>query len=217
MEAMFHAASTRMRPLLMTSLSACIGLFPAAISTGIGSRVQRPLATVIVGGMLIGPFMLLIVVPAPEMVFDGRAEDKPQPKAQNRIYISMNTARFSRQRMRPRFHPGRYSGLALITLVGVSALSLWPALAGEPSTQPPEPRRPATRLKRPVPALPRPARPPAWRRQRTVRQKAMSIVPPQTKARPAEQEAPPRPTPATTCPSSFRERRAPHAGQKRLR
>ena len=55
MDAMFHAASTRMRPLLMTSLSACIGLFPAAISTGIGSQVQRPLATVIVGGMLVGP------------------------------------------------------------------------------------------------------------------------------------------------------------------
>jgi len=81
MEAMFHAASTRMRPLLMTSLSACIGLFPAAISTGIGSQVQRPLATVIVGGMLIGPFMLLIVVPALKMVFLGGADDKPPPRA----------------------------------------------------------------------------------------------------------------------------------------
>ncbi len=68
-EAMFHAASTRMRPLLMTSLSACIGLFPAAISTGIGSQVQRPLATVIVGGMLLGPIMLLLVVPPLKVVF----------------------------------------------------------------------------------------------------------------------------------------------------
>ena len=48
----------------MMTLSACIGLLPAAISTGIGSQVQRPLATVIVGGMLIGPIMLLVVVPA---------------------------------------------------------------------------------------------------------------------------------------------------------
>src|SRR5271157_2195339 len=39
MESMFHAASTRMRPLLMTSLSACIGLLPAALSHGIGSQV----------------------------------------------------------------------------------------------------------------------------------------------------------------------------------
>ena len=67
-----------MRPLLMTSLSACIGLLPAAISTGIGSQVQRPLATVIVGGMLVGPIMLLIVVPALKMVSLGR-DKKPAP------------------------------------------------------------------------------------------------------------------------------------------
>ena len=70
-EAMYRAATTRMRPLLMTALSACIGLFPAAISTGIGSQVQRPLATVIVGGMFVGPVMLLVVVPALRMVFLG--------------------------------------------------------------------------------------------------------------------------------------------------
>jgi cobalt-zinc-cadmium resistance protein CzcA len=81
LEAMFHAGSTRMRPLLMTSLSACIGLFPAAISKGIGSEVQRPLATVIVGGMLIGPIMLLIVVPALKMVFlrNQKHADVPTP------------------------------------------------------------------------------------------------------------------------------------------
>jgi cobalt-zinc-cadmium resistance protein CzcA len=74
-DAMFRAASTRMRPLLMTALSACIGLFPAAISTGIGSQVQRPLATVIVGGMLLGPVMLLLAVPALRMIFLGRDHD----------------------------------------------------------------------------------------------------------------------------------------------
>ena len=70
-DAMYRAATTRMRPLLMTSLSACIGLFPAAISTGIGSQVQRPLATVIVGGMLVGPVMLLLAVPALRLIFIG--------------------------------------------------------------------------------------------------------------------------------------------------
>jgi cobalt-zinc-cadmium resistance protein CzcA len=74
LDAMFHAASTRMRPLLMTSLSACIGLLPAAVSTGIGSQVQRPLATVIVGGMLVGPIMLLVVVPALKMAILGRGD-----------------------------------------------------------------------------------------------------------------------------------------------
>jgi cobalt-zinc-cadmium resistance protein CzcA len=71
-DAMYRAATTRMRPLLMTALSACIGLLPAAISTGIGSQVQRPLATVIVGGMLLGPVMLLLAVPALRMMFLGR-------------------------------------------------------------------------------------------------------------------------------------------------
>jgi cobalt-zinc-cadmium resistance protein CzcA len=78
-DAMFKAASTRMRPLLMTSLSACIGLLPAAISTGIGSQVQRPLATVVVGGMLVGPIMLLVVVPALKMIFLGREDNVSTP------------------------------------------------------------------------------------------------------------------------------------------
>ncbi|HVR86763.1 MAG TPA: CusA/CzcA family heavy metal efflux RND transporter [Planctomycetota bacterium] len=71
-DGMFHAAAHRMRPMLMTALSACIGLLPAAISTGIGSQVQRPLATVVVGGLLIGPLMLLVVVPPLRMVFLGK-------------------------------------------------------------------------------------------------------------------------------------------------
>jgi heavy metal efflux system protein len=74
-EAMFHAATQRMRPMLMTALSACIGLFPAAISTGIGSQVQRPLAIVVVGGMLIGPILLLIVVPALQVMFLSQASE----------------------------------------------------------------------------------------------------------------------------------------------
>jgi cobalt-zinc-cadmium resistance protein CzcA len=80
LESMYRAASTRMRPLLMTALSACIGLFPAAISTGIGSQVQRPLATVIVGGMLVGPVMLLLAVPALRMIFIGQ-DNGHDPKA----------------------------------------------------------------------------------------------------------------------------------------
>lgn len=76
--AMFNAAEQRMRPMLMTALSACIGLLPAALSTGIGSQVQRPLATVVVGGMLLGPIMLLLVAPALQMLFLGK--DKPRTR-----------------------------------------------------------------------------------------------------------------------------------------
>jgi heavy metal efflux system protein len=73
-DAMFEAASHLMRPLLMMSLSAGIGLLPAALSTGIGSEVQRPLATVVVGGMLFGSWMLLLLVPAFVLLFLGRGE-----------------------------------------------------------------------------------------------------------------------------------------------
>jgi cobalt-zinc-cadmium resistance protein CzcA len=74
-DAMFKATTRVMRPLLMMSLSAGIGLLPAAVSTGIGSEVQRPLATVVVGGMLLGSVLLLVVVPVFYMLFlDRRSE-----------------------------------------------------------------------------------------------------------------------------------------------
>jgi cobalt-zinc-cadmium resistance protein CzcA len=63
--------------MLMTALSACIGLLPAAVSTGIGSQVQRPLATVVVGGMFIGPIVLLVVVPALMTLFLDRTRPTP--------------------------------------------------------------------------------------------------------------------------------------------
>ena len=77
-EAMYHASEQRMRPMLMTALSACIGLLPAAMSDGIGSQVQKPLATVVVGGMLVGPVIMLVVVPALQTLFLGSG-DEPMP------------------------------------------------------------------------------------------------------------------------------------------
>jgi cobalt-zinc-cadmium resistance protein CzcA len=89
LEAMYHAVQEQMRPILMMCLSACIGLFPAAISTGIGSQVQRPLATVIVAGMLIGPVMLLVVVPALQSLFLGpvhHATPAAEPGAEAEVF-----------------------------------------------------------------------------------------------------------------------------------
>jgi cobalt-zinc-cadmium resistance protein CzcA len=67
--AILQAGDARMRQVFMTGFSACIGLVPAAISTGIGSQVQQPLATVIVGGMLLSPFCSLIVIPVLARMF----------------------------------------------------------------------------------------------------------------------------------------------------
>jgi len=79
--AMRQAAEQRMRPMLMTALSACLGLLPAALSTGIGSQVQRPLATVVVGGMLLGPIMLLVVAPAVQVLVLERVQARRARKA----------------------------------------------------------------------------------------------------------------------------------------
>jgi cobalt-zinc-cadmium resistance protein CzcA len=54
---------TQFRPVVMTCVVACVGLIPAAFSTGIGSQVQRPLALVVVGGMLFAPLLILLVLP----------------------------------------------------------------------------------------------------------------------------------------------------------
>ena len=61
--AMLHTCRTQLRPVVMTCAVACVGLIPAALSTGIGSQVQRPLALVVVGGMLLAPVLILLVLP----------------------------------------------------------------------------------------------------------------------------------------------------------
>ena len=61
--AVVRAGTVQMRPVLMTCIVACVGLLPAAVSTGIGSQVQKPLAVVVVGGILLAPVLILLVLP----------------------------------------------------------------------------------------------------------------------------------------------------------
>ncbi|HZH49772.1 MAG TPA: efflux RND transporter permease subunit, partial [Nitrospira sp.] len=61
--AILKSAEVRMRPVLMTSLAAAIGLIPAAVATGIGAQSQQPLARVVVGGMLTSAVLILVVLP----------------------------------------------------------------------------------------------------------------------------------------------------------
>jgi len=63
-QAVIEGSKARMRPVLMTSLMAAIGMLPAATSRGIGSEVQRPLALVILGGMMTAVILTLLVLPA---------------------------------------------------------------------------------------------------------------------------------------------------------
>lgn len=63
-EASIKGACLRLRPVLMTALAAALGMIPLLFSTGIGSEVQRPLATVVVGGLVTSTILTLLVIPA---------------------------------------------------------------------------------------------------------------------------------------------------------
>jgi heavy metal efflux system protein len=59
-----HGAVTRLRPVLMTALVASLGFIPMAVSTGAGAEVQRPLATVVIGGLITSTLLTLLVLPS---------------------------------------------------------------------------------------------------------------------------------------------------------
>ena len=71
-DAVFEGAKERLRPVLMTATVATLGLLPAALARGIGSDVQRPLATVVVGGLVSATFLTLLVLPALYYVVEKR-------------------------------------------------------------------------------------------------------------------------------------------------
>ena len=64
MEAIYTGASQRLRPVLMTALVASLGFVPMALNTGTGAEVQRPLATVVIGGIISSTLLTLVVLPA---------------------------------------------------------------------------------------------------------------------------------------------------------
>jgi cobalt-zinc-cadmium resistance protein CzcA len=70
MVAITEGALTRLRPVLMTALVASLGFVPMALNTGIGSEVQRPLATVVIGGIISSTLLTLVVLPALYLIFN---------------------------------------------------------------------------------------------------------------------------------------------------
>ncbi len=82
-EAIREGALTRLRPVLMTALVASLGFVPMAFNIGAGAEVQRPLATVVIGGIVSSTILTLLMLPALYRIVHGRAakKDAPPPSA----------------------------------------------------------------------------------------------------------------------------------------
>ena len=75
-ETVFQGTMDRLRPVLMTALVASLGFLPMALATSMGAEVQRPLATVVIGGLLTSTALTLLVIPA--------LYSRPVPQADSR-------------------------------------------------------------------------------------------------------------------------------------
>ena len=71
-EAVVQGAIARLRPVLMTALVASLGFVPMALATGTGAEVQRPLATVVIGGIISSTTLTLLVLPGLYRIFRRR-------------------------------------------------------------------------------------------------------------------------------------------------
>ncbi|MES2885461.1 MAG: CusA/CzcA family heavy metal efflux RND transporter [Pseudomonadota bacterium] len=80
-EAIIEGAMTRLRPVLMTALVAGLGFVPMAFNTGIGSEVQRPLATVVIGGILSSTLLTLLVLPGLYRLLARKTESQSQAQS----------------------------------------------------------------------------------------------------------------------------------------
>jgi cobalt-zinc-cadmium resistance protein CzcA len=78
-EAIREASLTRLRPVLMTALVASLGFLPMAVSGGMGAEVQRPLASVVIGGVISSTLLTLLVLPVLYKLFGGTLAPTPTP------------------------------------------------------------------------------------------------------------------------------------------
>ncbi|WP_409562225.1 efflux RND transporter permease subunit [Hyphomicrobium sp. MC8b] len=83
--AIYAGAVTRLRPVVMTALVASLGFVPMALSTGTGAEVQKPLATVVIGGLVSATILTLLVLPALCASFGGKPATGSEPEAETPI------------------------------------------------------------------------------------------------------------------------------------
>ncbi len=82
LDAVCEGALTRLRPVLMTALVASLGFVPMALASGSGAEVQRPLATVVIGGILSSTFLTLLLLPVLYAWAEGKSSNLQQKNLQ---------------------------------------------------------------------------------------------------------------------------------------
>ncbi|HHT9133073.1 MAG TPA: efflux RND transporter permease subunit, partial [Candidatus Tripitaka californicus] len=83
-EAVLRGAEERLRPVLITSFCDIFGFLPMAVSWGVGAEVQRPLATVVIGGLIFSTFLTLFVLPSLYPWFAKKPEVAGPPPSEGR-------------------------------------------------------------------------------------------------------------------------------------
>jgi cobalt-zinc-cadmium resistance protein CzcA len=77
-QAVREGCLVRLRPVLMTALVAAVGFIPMAVNVGVGGEVQRPLATVVIGGVLSNTLLTLVVLPTLYAIFNRKGQSRIQ-------------------------------------------------------------------------------------------------------------------------------------------
>jgi len=92
-QAVLQGAERRLRPVLMTAITTGLGLIPLLLATGPGSELQKPLAVVVIGGLLTSTLLTLILLPTLYAWFEGRAEAKLKKKETRDEMLDLNRPR----------------------------------------------------------------------------------------------------------------------------
>jgi HAE1 family hydrophobic/amphiphilic exporter-1 len=79
-EALLQAGPTRLRPILMTTLTAVLGLVPMAIGGGLGAEMRQPMAITVIGGLTISTLLTLVVIPVVYTLLDRQPDRQPEPR-----------------------------------------------------------------------------------------------------------------------------------------